>query len=73
MKKSCIVADGQERTIAFERPRIDREVKARHSREWASAGFFVRIRLGLQIRREIRAELARVAPAGGLYAAHRDD
>ena len=47
--------------------RIQREVRARYADQWASAGLVERLRLRLRIWREIRRELERIAPQGGLY------
>jgi len=70
--KNGIVADGRERVIALELPRIQREVNARYADRWVSAGFWQRLRLRRLIRREIRAELERVAPPNGLYVVRHD-
>ncbi|MDO8631166.1 MAG: hypothetical protein Q7R41_11800, partial [Phycisphaerales bacterium] len=60
--KNGIVADGRDRVIAVELPRIQREVRARYADRLVSSGFWQRLRLRRLIRREIRAELERVAP-----------
>jgi hypothetical protein len=65
--RNGIVADGRERVIAVELPRIQREVRARYADQWASTGFLKRIRLCRLIRREIRAKLDRLAPPAAMY------
>jgi len=62
------VADGHERALAANGPRIEREVRARHAGELGRArGFLERWRIEGRIRRELREELTRVAPPDALY------
>ena len=61
------VADGRERALAANGPRIEQEVRARYAGELAGAGLRERWRIQGRIRREIQEELARVAPLGALY------
>lgn len=70
--KNGIVADGRERVVAVELPRIRREVRARYADRRVSSGFWQRLRLRRLIRREIRAELERVAPPSALYVVRHD-
>jgi hypothetical protein len=62
-----IVADGRERTLAANGPRIEKEVRARHAAELAGAGLLERWRIEGRIRQEIREELTRMAPLDALY------
>ena len=68
---SEFVADGRERAKAAERPRIEREVRARYADRLARAGFGRRIWLRIKIRREIERKLAellkKMAPHDALY------
>lgn len=61
------VADGRERALDANGPRIEQEVRARYAAELAGAGPLERWRIEGRIRREIREELTRVAPLGALY------
>ena len=61
------VADGQARVENAERPRVEREVRARYVERLAAAGLWGRFRLRSQMRREIERELKRLAPPDGLY------
>ena len=61
------VADGRERALAANGPRIEKEIRARYAGELSRAGFLERWRIEGRIRREIREELTRVAPLHALY------
>jgi len=61
------VADGRERALAANGPRIEREVRARYAGELAGAGPLERWRIEGRIHREIQEELTRMAPPGALY------
>ena len=64
-----IVAWGQEEALAANEGRIVEKVRRRYAPRLASAGFFRRLYLHFLMRREVRRELERVAPKGGLYLA----
>jgi hypothetical protein len=64
---SHFVADGRERALAANGPRIEAEIRARHAGELTGAGLLERWRIEGRIRREIQEELTRVAPLGALY------
>ncbi|HET9209751.1 MAG TPA: hypothetical protein VFR03_05105 [Thermoanaerobaculia bacterium] len=61
------VADGHQRALTANGPRIEQEVRARYAGELSCAGPLERWRIEGRIRREIREELERVAPWGALY------
>ena len=61
------LADGRERALSANGPRIEAEVRARHAGELSRAGLLERWRIEGRIRRGLREELTRVAPLGALY------
>jgi hypothetical protein len=61
------VADGRERALAANGPRIEKEIRARYASELSRAGFLERWRIEGRIRHEIQEELTRVAPLHALY------
>ncbi len=65
--KNQIVEDGRDRVREGGREEIRRKVLARYAARLDGAGFFRRLLLRLQIRREIEAELEKIAPRGGQY------
>lgn len=61
------VADGHEQSVSANRPFVEMEVRSRYAEQLAAAGILARLSLELQIRREIRLALERIAPAEALY------
>jgi hypothetical protein len=66
-QKFGFMADGQERLEEASWEPIEREVRARFSKEIAHAGLFDRMRIEAKIQEEIRVALDRVAPPEALY------
>lgn len=65
------VADGRRRILRDERHCIEREIRAKYAEDLASAGWWRRLRIRSRIRREIRAEIERIAPRGAHYVRGR--
>ena len=61
------VEDGQERGEEATAPQIRAAVDAEYADRLASANWYRRLVLRLEMRREIRRRLERVAPPWGLY------
>ena len=61
------VADGYERAAEASFPRTQAEVEAEYAERLAGASWHRRFWLRLEMRREIRGRLERVAPPWGLY------
>jgi hypothetical protein len=62
-----IIAAGRSHAIAANRARIEREVRARHARDFQTAGMLRRVAIWIRIRLEIERELEKIAPHGGTY------
>ena len=68
-REEHFVADGYDRAVEASAPRIRAEVEAEYAGRLASANWYRRLLLRLEMRREIRRRLERVAPPWGLYFA----
>ncbi len=66
--KNSIVAGGRGREEREHMDRVQAEVRARYAAQLAGAGWLGRLRIRWKIRREIRRELEKLAPRGGLYS-----
>jgi hypothetical protein len=65
--RNYFVDDGCERARAASLDTIRAEVEREFSERLASAGWWERVRLSYEMRREIERRLDRVAPPWGLY------
>jgi hypothetical protein len=62
-----LVANGHRLARRANRPRIEREIRARYAAELAGADICDSLRIEAQIRAEIERALAAAAPADALY------
>ena len=62
-----LLADGRRRVLDATRGRVEQDVRRRYARALSEAGWLQRIVLRYKIRAEIRKELEKTAPRGGLY------
>lgn len=67
-RKPRFIAGGRSNIARENLERIEREVNERHAAALAAAGPPRRLWIKWRIRREIREELDKIAPSGGLYA-----
>ena len=68
-KVQCFVADGHERAVDAETPRIWAEVEAEYADRLAAANWFRRVWLCIEMHREVLRRLDEFAPADALYFA----
>ncbi len=66
-REEHFVADGYERAVEATLPQIQAEVKAEYAERLASAGWYRRLWLRVEMRREVWRRLARIAPPWALY------
>ncbi len=75
-----VVADGRQRALEGAREQLTelrKRIKATVREEWADrwgrsgviGRFWLRLRMGHEVRQRMRREAEKVAPQGGLYAA----
>jgi len=62
--------DGRERALQANEAKIkaiEARIRARYAEQLAKAGVLERLRIEARIRRELQAEIERIAPSNGLY------
>ncbi|MHC5039747.1 MAG: hypothetical protein ACYTHM_20780 [Planctomycetota bacterium] len=61
------MADGRKRAIQGNLPEVVKKIQEKYAAEMKKAGFFGKIVLRRRMKREIKAEMERIAPKGACY------